>query len=47
MKSLDYFTRVVKPCLLELQKCKENATTEIERGFYENRIDRAGTAEWR
>lgn len=38
MKSLDYFTRVVKPCLLELQKCKENATTEIERGFYENRI---------
>lgn len=38
MKSLDYFTRIVKPCLLDLQRCKDNATTEIERGFYEDRI---------
>lgn len=38
MQNLDYFTNIVKPCLRDLQRCKEKSTTEIERGFYEDRI---------
>lgn len=38
MQNLDYFTHIVKPCLRDLQRCKEKSTTEIERGFYEDRI---------
>ena len=32
-----YFQRIVKPCLLDLRKRKDNAKTDMERGYYENR----------
>lgn len=32
-----YFQRIVKPCLLDLRKRKDNAKTDMERGYYEDR----------
>lgn len=32
-----YFQRIVKPCLLDLRKRKDDAKTDIERGYYEDR----------
>lgn len=32
-----YFQRVVKPCLLELRRRKDDARTDMERGYYEDR----------
>ena len=32
-----YFQRVVKPCLLELRRRKDDARTDMERGDYEDR----------
>ena len=33
----DYFQRVVKPCLLDLRIRKDDARTDMERGYYEDR----------
>lgn len=35
--SNSYFQRIVKPCLLDLRKRKDNAKTDMERGYYEDR----------
>lgn len=32
-----YFQRIVKPCLLDLRKRKDDAKTDMERGYYEDR----------
>lgn len=32
-----YFQHIVKPCLLDLRNRKDDAKTDMERGYYEDR----------